>query len=331
MKSKLLKTGRLLVALGGVALLGACASQPGEFHGRQKTPVVVMAEDSSPNTLPRSSDVYKRVSAGLKGSMARQGYTIRDEDFVAAKMGWSFHDRQDKSDLVEAAKLMNNSRSASTRARTLVLYRVNTSQRDAGYGTVVHARLDGEIYDISGNRFLDSFELPMEKFSAPADCGQACLSSVIGKRTRAMAQDLGNVLARKLNRYADLDTVRRDTPDDDDRPVYGDSDTYKVTLAGFDTEEALEIMRVMSSEFPGYRDHDLIRRDGRLREYDYETRASRAKMEKWLNILLADMGFDTDRDVRIFVQGQELLVEKTIGTPPRSGKPQRPRGKGRFH
>lgn len=328
MKNRMLKIARLAAAFGGVALLAACASQPGEFHGRTKTPVVVMAEDSNPNTLPRSSDVYNRVSAGLKGSMARDGYIIRDEDFVASKMGWDFHDRQSKTDLIEAAKLMNNSGAAGTRARALVLYRVNTSHRDAGYSTVVHARLDGEIYDIASNRFLDAFELPMEKFSAPADCNDACLSEVIGQKARAMAGDMGTVLARKLNRYASVDTIRRDSPDSG-QPTLGRSDSYTVTLAGFNTEEALEIMRVMSREFPGYRNHDLIRRDRSYRQYEYATRASRAKLEKWMNILLMDMGFDTDREVRIFIQGEELSVEKVADNSPYPRQP-RPRGSGRF-
>lgn len=329
MKFNVLKTGRLLAVFGLAGLLAACAGQPGEFHGRQKTPVVVMAEDSNPNTLPRSSNVYKRVSAGLKGGMARHGYIIRDEDFVAAKMGWTFQDRQSKSDLIEAAKLMNNSGSAGTRARALVLYRVNTSHSDAGYGTVVRARLDGEIYDIRGNRFLDAFELPMEKFSAPADCNEACLSEVIGRKARAMANDLGAILAKKLNRYASVDTIRRDKPNDN-QPDFGNTDGFRVTLAGFNTEEALEIMRIMANEFPGYHSHDLIRRDRRLRVYEYETRATRAKLEKWMNILLIDMGFDVDREVKIYVYGEEISIERVADTSPYPTD-DRPRGKGRFH
>ena len=308
-----------------LALVTACASQPGEFTGRAKTSILVMTEDSDPTTLPRSSTVHTRVKAGLQAALSRQGFRILDEQFAETQMGWRFHDRQNKNDLIEAAKLMRQAGRADTHPGILVLYRLHSRHRDNGFATVVRTRLSGEIYDIAGNRFLDGFELAVAEYSAPADCDQACLDRVVGAKAGEISSRLGAILGRKLALYSPgaKDRNYKEKPD-----PFADKGIFSLTLTGFNTEETLEVMRVMTTEFPGYQDHELVSRQRAVRHYRYETKASRAKMEKWITILLTDMGFDPDRDVDITVEGNRVTIAKNETLDPY--QPPRRKRSGRF-
>ncbi|WP_115934675.1 hypothetical protein [Aestuariispira insulae] len=290
-----------------LAMLGACASQPGEFSGRSKTTILVMADDSDPTTLARSNSTHYRVNAGLKGAMSRQGFRLLDENFAEAQLGWRFHDRQPESDLIQAAKLMRQSGQANLQPEILVLYRLHSRHRDNGYATVVRTRLAGAIFDIAGNRFLDEFELPVAEYSAPADCNQRCMDRVVGSKAKDISNRLGTVLGRKLAAYS---PGGKDRKYEDDRDDFDNEDSFKLTLEGFNSEESREIIRVMTNEFPGYQDLELISRNRTTRLYRYDSKASRAKLEKWIVILLSDMGFNPDHEVDITVAGNRISVTR---------------------
>ena len=103
---------------------------------------------------------------------------------------------------------------------------------------------------------------------------------------------------------------------------------YTVTLRHFASSEALDIMDVMTRDFPGYRSHTLMSSDSATRRYSYVTSAQPHKMEEWLTILLGDMNLNPDKDVNIVIQGTEITVEKLV---PTSARPRSPDGNVRFN
>ena len=56
----------LMAAAAAVVLLIACAATGADVG--TNIPVLVMVEDEDPNSVPRSSDTFKRVNAELKGA-----------------------------------------------------------------------------------------------------------------------------------------------------------------------------------------------------------------------------------------------------------------------
>lgn len=83
----------------------------------------------------------------------------------------------------------------------------------------------------------------------------------------------------------------------------------------------MSIVAVMADEFPGYKSHRLMRTDQGVRRYAYVTTAGPARMEEWPTVLLADMNFNPDKEIRIAIDGTDITVEKIVPTPdrPRSG------------
>lgn len=322
-----MKRGMLMAATLGVAAmaLGAAPQTALAQKHSSKIPVIVMGEDSDPASVKRSSDIYKRVLAALKGSMQRYDFRMVDEEFMAADLGWKITDRRPKVELIEAAKLANNAGQGNLRSRAMVLFRIHATSKDLSFANKVTTRVDGEIYDIASNTFLDTFEIAPAAYSAPADCNSVCISEVVGGKARDIARNLGDVLAKKLS-YLNEDQAGGGTTavgsnnSGNGVPSYAESQMlvpYTVELNYFDTREALAIIGVMADEFPGYSSHELLEKGSVVRKYEYVTNAKATKLEEWLNILLIDMGFDVDKQINIDVQPGKITIEKIVPTPNR--------------
>ena len=320
-----------VLALGGL-LAGAPVAAQTQYND---VPVLVVGEDEDKTTVKRSSDIFKRVIAELTHGMKRTGFRMVDEESVAVDLGWKFKDRRPKRELLEVAKLMTKSGKASHRVRAMVLFRIHAAAKSLGSLTKVQTRIDGEIYDVVSNEFIDTFEMPRQEYPAPADCldSKVCITEVVGDRAREIAGSLGVVLARKLARYRDVSAGGGSragggaVTGDEGRTGGGRAGTggsghgmqtpYTVTLRYFHRREALTIIGVMADEFPGYKSHTLMSQDPAVRRYEYVTSAKPHKMEEWITILLGDMNFDLDKEVAILFRGSEITVEKIVPTPDR--------------
>ena len=323
------KSAFAVAAISAVSLAGF---GPGNMNiaeaavQQTKIPVLVMGEDSDPASVKRSSDIFKRVLAGLKESMSRYGFRMMDEEFMAVELGWRITERRPKTELIEAAKLANSASKANTRSRAMVLFRVHATLKNLNFTNKVTTRIDGEIYDINNNNFLGTFELNPQAYPAPADCDSICISEVVGAKARVIAEDLGNILAKKLDYLHGDQTVGNTTSVGSNAgngsvPSYAESNipnNYTVNLKYFDTRESLSIIGVMADEFPGYKSHELLSKGSVNRSYEYVSIAKSTKLEEWLSILLIDMGYDIDRHIEIIIQGNDILVTKLNATPERA-------------
>ncbi len=333
------KTTRTALGIAAPALaivLSACGPTVAQTEYND-VPVLVAGEDEDKTTVKRGSDIFKRVLAELKHGMKRTGFRMVDEESVSVDMDWKIRDRRPKSELIQVAKLLNQSGKATHRVRALVLFRIHAAAKDLGGLTKVRTRIDGEIYDVKANEFIDTFEMPRQEYPAPHDCLQnkLCITEVVGDRAREIAGSLGVVLANKLARYRDVSAGggQAGRSGGAERPVtgtgrmarggdgHGMQTPYTVTLRYFERREALTIIGVMADEFPGYKSHTLLSADPAVRKYEYVTSAKPNKMEEWITILLADMNFNPDKEVTILIRGSGITVEKIVPTPdrPRSG------------
>ena len=280
-------------------------------------PVMVVGEDEDPQTVGRSHEIFQRVIAELKGVMSRAGFRVIDEAAVSVDLGWEIRDRRPKMELIDLAKLMNRSGDATHGVRALVPFSIRAAGWSLHGQTWIRIRMKGDIYDLVSNQFIDSFE--MEKsFTAPPRCldDYGCISGVVGRRAREVAATLGATLATKLAGYRDGSGSGRGTPVGAGRG-HGLETPYTVVFRYFDRREAVTIVAVMADEFPGYKSHRLIRTDQGVRKYAYITTAKPGKLEEWLTILLQDMNFNPDKEIRIAIDGADITVEKIVSTKDR--------------
>lgn len=53
--------------------------------------------------------------------------------------------------------------------------------------------------------------------------------------------------------------------------------------------------------------------------YGYVSKASGAKLHKWMNILLINMGLDPDNQVKVIMRGTKLVIDKIYDQPAGAG------------
>jgi hypothetical protein len=308
-----------------VLFLAACAAPANYTGGNSEIRVLVMGEDSDPHSIARNDDAFKRVLAAMKESMLDHDFRMVDEEFIAAELGWRITNRRSKRELVEAMKLANASGKAHLSSRAMALFRIQTSKRDVGFAKQVSVRVDGEIYDGLTNQFLGSFEIPRASYSAPANCNKVCMTEIVGDHAREIATSIGNDLGARL---AYLQNRSESSADYSNSP--GIMTTYTLAFRRFTTSEIHHILHVMSSKkFPGYKSHNLLKKEAAVVNYDYVTTAQAAKIDNWLNILLSDMELHPDRIVLVSLDGTEFRLEKIISS---NGAPVSPRVRqGRFN
>ena len=313
--SGLPKHRRFLVAAVLTALvLSASASAVAQTR-YPDVPVLVVGDDEDPQTVPRSHEIFRRVVAELKGVMSRAGFRVIEEAAVAVDLEWKIRDRRPKMDLIDLAKGMNRSGDATHGVRALVLLGIRVSTERLNAWTKIRVRMNGDIYDLASNQFIDTFET--EKwFMGRPDCqyDDGCVSEA-GRHARKVAATLGDALATKLAGYRDASAGGGGTPPG--APGHGIETPYTVTLRYFDRKEALTIIGVMAGEFPGAKSLTAISADQGVRKYSYITTAIPTKLEEWLTILLADMNFNPDKEIRIAIDGTSITVEKIVSTKDR--------------
>ncbi|WP_281685090.1 hypothetical protein [Thalassobaculum salexigens] len=298
----------MLISCASAATRGH-AQEPGRSHASGPVTVLVVGEDGHENLVPRSDPAFRRVVSELQAALDRRGFRVVDEEAIAADLGWAARPYRNKVDVLEAAKLADGADRASARVQAAVLFRIESTYRDLRYATRIDLHLSGEVFDTRSNRFLGAFDLPTETVTTPGRClTPACASDAVGTRARDLASELGAVLARKLAALAPPEeTVTAG--------VRALETVYTVTLRNLSTEDALSIIGVMSDGFPGFRSYGLLRSGTALRRYEYVTTASAREVERWLTLLLVDMGLDPQRETVLSVRGGDIRIERVLPAP----------------
>lgn len=272
--------------------------------------VLVMGEDGDPRSMKRSSPAFRKVLSEMKKSIGSHGFRMVDEEAVAADLGWNINERRPKMELMQTLKGMNTSKSASHHARAMAVFSINARMKEMSFGNQVSILIDGELYDIKSNQFLNSFELPRKTYPAPANCSATCTSDIVRDHAGDIAAGVAEVLGRQLAYLQPAPNQQAGAGNQGGLNV-----PYTVTMKRLSTSESLGILNVMSSEFPGYVSHDLIDSNPAVRSYSYTSSATTAKLEEWLNILLGDMGLQPGRDVAVIMNGSNIIIERVMGQP----------------
>lgn len=331
---KLASLRKALIAITGSLVLISCAAVPGVSHAQQGTdiPVIVMGEDSDPMSVARSSDIFRRVISELQEQMSRYDFYVIDENILTVELGWQVRERRPITELMQVVQLANQSRDPRLQARAMVVFKIRAAAQNVGFATKAMVRITGDIYDYQARRFIGSWEAPRMEFPAPANCTGMCIQEVVGDHARDVAAQVGDVMRKKLaylTRGAGAPAAQAAAPAptasaapapaaagcpaDSDT---GLTNTYAVIFRNFTTREYLEIKNVMENEFPCFITTRNPSGDTSKRIYGYVSRASASKIEEWLNILLIDMGLNPDSQVKMVVNGTEIMLDKIFGSSP---------------
>ena len=270
--------------------------------------VVVVGEDSDPNSVPRSNEIYKRVVSELQQSMIRENITVIDEDMIAVRLGFSFNEDRTRQELIQTLSVANSTTDALVRTRLGVIFSIFPNVQDMSMTRKLTVRVRGQIYDLETLRALSSFEVSSpETVTIPRDtnmCNRLCVEERAGEVAVGLAREVGAILNQKLRIVIEDSGVA--TAGGGAVTNASLESVYTVEFNLMQNSDVLRAIRAL--EATAVRDIELIKSTATQRVYSITTNKNIGELEERVMIILLDLGVNIDR-LRFSAFGSQLKIE----------------------
>ena len=305
----------IIAGMIGAMFIVSCSSTSQAQSGAG-IPVIILGEDSDKRSIPRDSDIFRRVINQLKSQMSRYNFYIIDEEMLAVELGWKVRKRRPKTELIQVVDLANKSNNMAYHSKAMVTFKIVALQKDMGFAKKAFVRISGEIYDSQARRFINSYEVPRLEFPIQTE-----LIEDVGDKARDIAASLGDALRKQLAFVARGSATS--TPGASSGSQGGGmAVTYNFVFRNFSTREVMEMTGVMEDSFGGFQRAQPPQGDSAVFRYGYVSTAQANKLFRWMNVLISDMGMSPDRDVKITMRGTTFELNKMFDSPaPSTGVP----------
>lgn len=260
--------------------------------------ILVMGEDADKDTVPRNSRVFKRVLNALAEEMNREGFNIYDEVAVSLDDFAQGRVRRTDAEIIDVARSIKR-----PPIDVVVIYAIYASAQKTSYTMKIRTRITGRLLNVRSGKRLGNFEVELPRpDNASTKCNRECIIEVVGSNAKTLAQDLGAVLAKKLDWLSPAkggsDTVKGDNSKS------GMSHAYSLVFSGFDAEDISRIEEYMVA-FKGYQHHRPVKSSLRTNEYWYETDSDDARLNRNLRQMMEHLGVTG----RVSYSGNSFKVE----------------------
>ncbi|SFD43726.1 hypothetical protein [Pseudoalteromonas denitrificans] len=275
-----------------IIILSLCFLLP--VFAADKPNILILGEDAAGDSVPRSSRVFKRVLDALINQMHDKGFDVYDEAVLTLLENNSSHIRRTDSEIIEVAR-------ASKRPPidVVVIFQIYASTQNLEFNTRINTLLMGRLLNVKTGKHLGNFEIDSGKnFTGPAQCQQECILTIVGDKSRILANDLGAVLAEKLVWMNNGDVSE---PSKNNKMVT----EYALIFDGFNAKEYMAIEEYLVI-FSGYTRHRPIEIRHTRSEIWYQSSIGTAKLDRNLNKMLAEL----DMQSIINFEGNTFTVKR---------------------
>ena len=274
----------------------SCATLPGTGFAGDKPNLLIVGEDYDEETIPRNSRIFKRVLDAISNQVHDQGFDVFDETAITLGNYVQGRIRRNDVEVIDIAK-------GQTRPPIdiLLITSVYVGAEKTSYTTKIKARVTGRLLKVHSGQRLGSFEVESPStWTAPADCSRECLLETVGKNAKILAQDVGAILAEKLD-----ELLSAEASDSEEKSSDGLATQYVLIFEGFTREDMMDIDEYLVV-FSGYESHRPIYSSRRRQEIWYESQISSGKLNRNLRKMLSHV----DMKGRVSFSGNEYTVTK---------------------
>jgi hypothetical protein len=285
-------------------------SAPSAFAGDRPN-LLIMGEDADEDTIPRNSQVFKRVLSALTRQMNDIGFDVYNE--TAVTMDHFTQGRIGRSE----AELLDIGRSVRKPPIDVVVsFKIFARVKNKGYVQKVKAYVEGQMIQVNSGKFLGNFEVksPNNVWTAPVDCNRNCVIDVVGDYAKILANDLGAVLGEELAFLVDGSTGYADGSGNG-----GLETDYNLVFDNFSADDMMDIEEYLVI-FSGYKSHRPSFSSARRSDIFYRSTIKTAKLQRNLNKMLEQLNLRA----RITFSGNEFTIEQHS----KKGKKSKPAGDG---
>ena len=236
------------------------------------------------NKLVQSSAV-----TAVKSRLSRSGFMIRDKISLLDDLSITPQSHQNE--------VLQKADDITQLVGTSILVFVDTRIESVKDGQEIS--MSAELYNSGSNSFLNSWSVPNSHISIPANCEVGCASEKIADEAQRMADTLGNSLAQLLQHPTGTSASG------------GKMVTIlEVEIIDFKNDEIIQLVDLMRNEFPGFEKITKVQTSGPRYQMLYHTTADQAKLITWIDIALAEIGLEVDRDFQRIVTERRIDIRK---------------------
>jgi hypothetical protein len=210
--------------------------------------VLIMIEDADNDSIPRDSRINKRVHASISQQLNHIA-DVYDETSITLSSFKQGRVRRSDAELLDIARSITR-----PPIDIVVVFSTYSSVNTSEYAKKARARIEGRILNAKSGQFLDNFEVQSPKsWAVPYACNkQTCMLEEIGDEAKVLGDELGLILAEKLNWLLNPDNT--DNTDGNAHSAITMFNDYYLEFDGFSAQDIASIEEYLLV-FSGYISH----------------------------------------------------------------------------
>ncbi|WP_158966458.1 hypothetical protein [Paraglaciecola sp. L3A3] len=241
--------------------------------------LLVMIEDADQDAIARDNRISKRVHTSISQQLNHIA-DIYDETSITLDTFKQGRTRRTDAELLDIARSITR-----PPIDVVVVFSTYASVQTSDYIKKAKARIEGRMLNAKSGKFLDSFEVQSPNgWAIPYACiKQSCILEKMGDEAKVLGDELGVVLAEKLNWL-----IYGESAEDASATATVIFNDYYLEFDGFSPEEVASIEEYLLV-FSGYVSHRPTEQRHTRSTLLYRTTSSSAKLNRNLNKVLAEL------------------------------------------
>jgi hypothetical protein len=248
-------------------------------NGADSVNLLIMIDDADKNSVSRDSQINKRVHASISQQL-NQVADVYDETSLTLDTFKQGRGRRTDAELLDIARSINR-----PPVDIVVVLSTYASVTTSEYAKKARARVEGKILNAKSGQFLDNFEVQSPRtWSIPYACDrQTCMLEEMGDEAKVLGDELGLILAEKLNWL-----LHGETGDNNPAPTIEMFNDYYLTFDGFSAQDVTNIEEYLVV-FSGYISHRPTQQRHTRTTLLYRSTSGTAKLSRNLLKLLEEL------------------------------------------
>jgi len=237
--------------------------------------------------------VSQKILSAMKSRFSRSGFLVHDE--ASLKLP------PNALSLSKQAFLKKSDRLAIEDPALKIIFVQMSIDLNELDNAIISYVLSADIYSASGQSFVSSWSLPIQRIGIDKGCTDKCMDNFISQE---MSRD-SEALSKSLIQLLSAPSAHQSASGE---PII----TYKIEFLDLSEGEQLQLVDLMRNEFPGFVEIKAMRSKGPRHQFNYVTTATTDKMREWLVISLSEIGLDPDTDIELILSDGRIDIRRYL-------------------
>ena len=160
-------------------------------------------------------------------------------------------------------------------------------------------RVSAEAYSVAAQSFILSWSLPSEELYVPENCDESCLRISNDRLISRLGEEIGNSVGKMLAR-------ENGVTDESGQTIAA----IEIELIDFTENEKLQLLDLMTNEFPKFYRVSKTRIYGPRHTLTYHSSANLMDLHKWILVSLKQIGLTPNIDFDLIISAGRIDIRK---------------------